>query len=319
MATGCGTLITPPSAAPSPTAQLAGEGASTPTGTAAAFFTPLPPTPTLTPSPTPTPVFYTVQSGDTLLGIALEYGISLDALQAANGLDDSQYLSIGQALIIPLGEEDAPEIQAVGSDSVILPTPTPLSMELAGISLSRTPVGGFLCMGEVINRTDGATTNMQVQAVLVDASGAPLVSGIALVAADYLAPGERAPFSVLFRDPPDTAVDVTVQVLRAEAMNPATANFVPLTAVAVEGSVSGPQYRVAGQVVNETGGSVERVQVVAVLYNKEGLVMGYRETELEEGRILVAGERAEFAVLLIPQGGKAPESFKVLAWGSSKS
>lgn len=59
-------------------------------------------TPPPTPTPTPTPVVYVVQPGDTLLGIALEFGIDADTLAARNGIEKPELLQTGQELIIPL-------------------------------------------------------------------------------------------------------------------------------------------------------------------------------------------------------------------------
>lgn len=75
--------------------------------------TPTPPltqTPAPTPSPSPTPVpdptFHTVVSGDSLLGIADTYQVSLDDLLYANGYAslDEAVLTIGSQLQIPLCE-----------------------------------------------------------------------------------------------------------------------------------------------------------------------------------------------------------------------
>ncbi|MCS7260669.1 MAG: LysM peptidoglycan-binding domain-containing protein [Anaerolineae bacterium] len=52
---------------------------------------------------TPTPVIHVVQSGDTLLAIAAQYGVSVQDLQAVNGIVDPTRLQIGQQLIIPVG------------------------------------------------------------------------------------------------------------------------------------------------------------------------------------------------------------------------
>ena len=58
-------------------------------------------------TPTPTPTFpdaetkYTVEDGDTLFEIAQLYGVTVDAIVAANRLPDATSLSIGQVLIIP--------------------------------------------------------------------------------------------------------------------------------------------------------------------------------------------------------------------------
>jgi LysM repeat protein len=76
--------------------------------------TPLPtiPPPTATPiqtrsprAPTPTPApqarTYVVQSGDTLAAIAVRFGTSVEAIQAANGIADTDVILIGQVLVIP--------------------------------------------------------------------------------------------------------------------------------------------------------------------------------------------------------------------------
>ncbi len=80
---------------------------SFPTETDIAVFTPtetLPPTETPTPTqsatPTPTQILYTVQRADTLSGIALRFGVTVEAIQALNNLDTT-IIYIGQMLQIP--------------------------------------------------------------------------------------------------------------------------------------------------------------------------------------------------------------------------
>jgi LysM repeat protein/RNA polymerase subunit RPABC4/transcription elongation factor Spt4 len=62
------------------------------------------PTETLVPtaSAAPTPIIHSVKLGDTLYDIALEYGTTVDAIKAQNGLESNQ-LRVGQQLIIPRG------------------------------------------------------------------------------------------------------------------------------------------------------------------------------------------------------------------------
>ncbi len=64
------------------------------------------PTATPTPTPPPAPITYTIESGDTLLGIADNFGITIEALAFANGAASPAELSIivGQELQIPLCE-----------------------------------------------------------------------------------------------------------------------------------------------------------------------------------------------------------------------
>jgi len=52
----------------------------------------------------PAPVAtYVVKSGDSLGSVAYRFGVTLDALMAANGLDNANYIVVGQSLVIPSG------------------------------------------------------------------------------------------------------------------------------------------------------------------------------------------------------------------------
>lgn len=81
----------------------------TPTLPAAAVAASAVPTATATTRPSPTPHTYVVQPGDTMNGIALELGVSAEALMDANGLTDPDTLSAGQVLIVPDGAAPAQE------------------------------------------------------------------------------------------------------------------------------------------------------------------------------------------------------------------
>jgi LysM repeat protein len=314
--TGCDTVLTPmPTATPTPAPTYA-PGMATSTVAPGSYLTPIPPTPTFTPSPTPTPVVHTVEQGDSLFGIAIEYGVTVDGLVRANGLNAADYLRIGQTLMIPVAEEEPEDGDPVVPQGyVILPTPTPLALEVAGTSLYQTPVGGLWGMGEVLNTTDGPVTNLQVEVTLLAPDGTPLLTARTLAATDYLAPQARAPFSVLFRRPPEGVADVEVRLIRGEAISAITAGFVPLTVVGAEGSVSGPQYRVRGTLVNESGRNLTRVSVVATIYGVDGSVVGYRQLILPEDGWLLPGEQRSFDLLLTPQIVDAPAGFGVTAWG----
>jgi LysM repeat protein len=63
------------------------------------------PTPRATPerseaTASPAPQTYTVTEGDTLSSIATRFGTSVEAIQAANGLQ-SDVINVGQVLVIP--------------------------------------------------------------------------------------------------------------------------------------------------------------------------------------------------------------------------
>lgn len=306
---GCGDveLVTPDTTPPAGL-QPIGAPSATPGGFATAPFAPPPATDT--PGPTPTPVVYIIQAGDTLGGIAAAYGVSVQALQAANGIDNPLLLQIGQRIIIPTGEEP---VQAAGG--LLLPTPTPLPFAVRGVGFYETPVGSLWCLGEVINTTTFSLTNMLVQVALYDAAGNYLVNGDAFVVADILPPSERAPFGILFISPPPGFASHQVTVLRGEVTGELSAGYVPLVAEGLEGVPSGPQFDVSGAVRNASATqSIGTGTVIVTTYDEEGRVTGFRQQELQVAGGLAAGASVPFRVVLTTHKD-APAEFSVIALG----
>ena len=96
-----------------PTPSRAAVPSRTPTPSPPAVPTPTAPIP----APTPTPVIYVVQDGDSLSGIAVQFGIPLEELAKANEISDPNVIAAGQRLIIP-GPTPPPT-------ATVMPTQTP--------------------------------------------------------------------------------------------------------------------------------------------------------------------------------------------------
>ncbi len=306
---GCGFLITPEGTPGPSVAPTGGAPPATPLASPVEESY-VPPPATAAPTVTPTPIFYEVQSGDTLGGIALAYGVSVQALQVANGIDNPLLLQPGQVLIIPTGDE------AAGlSPGLLLPTPTPMTFVIRGVSFYETPVGSLWCLGEVFNGTAITLTNVQVQVTLYDAAGVPLVSGDAFAAADLVPPEGRAPFSLLFSSPPPGFVSHSALPLRGEPAGELVANYLSIAVEGVSGAPSGPQFRVSGTVRNgDPVRTATEVTVVATTYDAEGRVSGYRQQRLEVGEGLAPGATIPFELLFSVYGGE-PADFSVIAFG----
>jgi LysM repeat protein len=95
-----------PTPDPTPSAESGATSQPTPSPTTA----PTPrasvavPTPTprpATPSPRSTPHVYVAQAGDSLSKIAARFGVTVQALMAANGLGNPNLVNVGQVLVIP--------------------------------------------------------------------------------------------------------------------------------------------------------------------------------------------------------------------------
>ena len=306
---GCGQVISrePPTATPIPTVPQPTVGLVVPRLRPTATPGPATPSPIASPSPTPTPVIHVVQAGETLISISLQYGVSVEAIQAANGILNPQTLQIGQELIIPMGDE-----VAEGSPGLLLPTPTPAPVLVENVAFYRTPVGSLWCLGEVVNPGEEPLENVELRITLHDPAGAVLAEGQAAAALDLIPPGGRSPFGLLFNAPPDTYDRYLVTPLRAEVAAEGAVLYTPLTVAEVEAGPSGPLFEVRGQVVNETPTAMTQVTVIVTTYNAAGQVTGFRQARLPDE--LPPGGRLPFALSLIPQEAQ-PVEYTVVAEG----
>ncbi|HVL53844.1 MAG TPA: LysM domain-containing protein [Vitreimonas sp.] len=87
-------------ASPSPYPSPSASPTPSPTPSPTAAPTP-PPTPVPTAPPPPPQQTYVVQEGDTLAAIAQQFGTTVEAIQAANGIEDPNSITVGQVLVIP--------------------------------------------------------------------------------------------------------------------------------------------------------------------------------------------------------------------------
>ncbi len=295
------TTSAPPTSVASPTAP-AGRPATVP---------PLPtPVTTATPTITPTPIVYIVQSGDTPLGIALDYGVDVDRLLAFNNIANPQSLQVGQELIIPTGEDESEE-----TPGLLLPTPTPLPFGVRGVAFYETPVGSLLCLGEIVNTTDSSLTNVEVRVTLFDAAGNIAAAADASAAADVIPPGGRSPFSLLFTSPPAEWASPQVTVIRGEDVGALADSYVPLGVSELAGQATGPQFQISGAVRNESGEqSAGSAVVIATTYDEQGAVTGARQMQLELAGPLAPGVVVPFTMLFSFYGDE-PADFNVIAVG----
>ena len=91
------------------------------------------------------PGMHVVRPGDTLLGIARQYGVTLPDLVGWNDLTDPNQIQVGQSLRV--GPADAMGSAAVGvmapgEGAVALPIPAPSSTESVQAPFKQSPLGG---------------------------------------------------------------------------------------------------------------------------------------------------------------------------------
>lgn len=207
---------------------------------------PLTPAATIPPPPTPTPFTYEVKKGDTMLAIAINHGIKLEDLQAANPDVDPRILSVGTRLVIPLNKQDGmPEVQ---------PTPTPLPVDVKAPDCYSSADGGLWCLTTVHNNQSQAVENLSAWINLFDSSGNVITGTIAYPPLNLMSSGETIPLLAFF---PSSVLSSTQDsiVPQAELLSafPVAADggrYLPLDVQVAQQTIdaSGRQATVAGRV-----------------------------------------------------------------------
>ena len=248
-----------------------------------------------TPLPSPTPFTYTVQTGDTISGIALKFGVSIDELQAANPETPPNAMSVGTILNIP-SNPDNPSGE---------PTPTPASFTIQQIECYSTANKGMWCFVLVHNDFPDFMENVTVQVTLVDSNNTTLASQTALLPLNILPPDNSLPLAVFF--PPEVPVSVKpqVQVLTAIRLLPNDERYLPATIhnTFVQVNAEGHSAQVSGQVLSQSESTdANQVWVAATAYDDAGRVVGVRRWE--SNAALPAGGSLPFGFMISSIGGR---------------
>jgi LysM repeat protein len=238
---------------------------------------------------------YTVVEGDTLIGIAVRFGVTLEEMLSANPGVDPRLLTIGTPLLIPLGED--------GAGVANLPTPTPLPLSEEGIFCYANAAGGLWCFWQVQNQREEAVENVSALVSLYDEEGQQTASGVALAPLNLLRPDERMPLVIYFAPPvPDWAGvygDILTSIPLPEDSERYLDTVINDLSVAVD--EGGLQAQVQGRItLEDRQQEAGLVWVAAVAYDAQNRVVGLRRWESEEG--IEAGETQSFELWVYSLG-----------------
>ena len=292
---GCGQVITltpTPTPEPTPTVEIAALATLPPTATPAPYT----PAPTATPTVTPTPIFYTIKPGDSLLAVAQEYGVTVAAVQDANGILDPGSLQIGQQLVIHLPEDE--EENLVNAT----PTPTPLAVTVQNMHFSETTIGGLWVLGEVQNASGQPLEQVRVAVSLLGKDDVEIARSSGLVALELLDVSDIAPFAILFGDVP--AAFARYQSFAISAVPAYLGSY--YRDLVVENVTSEGEryasYTVTGTVRNTGPEEAVSIQVILTAYDTLDRVVAMRKI-VPEHNVVARGGETTFSAVLVPAGG----------------
>ncbi len=289
--------------------------ATAPVGASEEGITAQAPTATIPPPPTPTPFTYPVKKGDTLLAIAIRYGITLQDLMAANPDVNPRILSIGTELIIPLEQKQ-------GTPEVI-PTATPLPVGLQIPGCYPTAEGGLWCFAAMHNELTQAVENLSAWINLIAPGGEVVTGTLAVPPLNLLPAGQSLPLAAYFPSPLPEGVSAKAQLLTASPVSADSGRYLAVQLEISQTSLdtSGLMATVKGRIeypISAAAGITGTVPLTGtvtpggepppastlwaavIAYGENGDIVGMRKWESEKP--LPAGKHREFEITVYSMG-----------------
>lgn len=271
------------------------------------------PTPTLPPLPTPTPYLHTVVQGDTMIGIAVYFGISYDELSLANPEVNPNFLSVGTQLVIPLPEDD-PGGEAQPEETV----PEVQPLETGRVACYPLRTGGLWCYLPVANSLPSAAENIAGIVRLYNQQGEEVASQAAHSLLNLLPSGRSMPLAAFFAPPVPKWENAQGQLTSADAANQSESRYLPaevLNLGSLPTSQDGLGVAVSGSLVfslneGEDGQlpTLGYAWVLVTAFDADGVIVGVRRWEAPADQI---GPELNFDIPVFSLG-KPIESFEVL-------
>jgi len=245
-----------------------------------------------------------VESGDTLIQIAVNTQSDLDELLALNPNITPEFLSVGQTILLP---DLKAQIEVTGLTSIDLP-----GIEVERVSVYKKHTGTVWVVGQVRNGGSGAVSDLRVAVNLLARDGSLVETADAWLRPGVVAIGGVAPFGVRFDYPSDDYQRAEVVLVNGEPVIEMGTRYQDLIATGSLASVDEFRISLSGEVENTGASAAEAVTVVAIFYDQQDQVLGYNIASLEG--VLESGLSASYHIIAAPPGG-IPTSFVLLAEG----
>ena len=225
-----------------------------------------------TPLPTSTPFTYTVGQGETISGIALKFGVTIDELIAMNPEISPNAMSVGTVLKVPSNP--------VNPSGESTPTPAPFTVEQ--VQCYPTTNKGMWCFVLARNHYSDFMENLSVQVTLVNSNDQFIATQAALLPLNILPPNTSLPLSIYF--PPDIPIGAKpqVQILTAIRLSPNDPRYLPATVnnTLVQIDADGNFASITGEVrLPAESNAATQTWVAAVAYDESGRVVGVKRWE----------------------------------------
>ena len=252
-------------------------------------------TSTLLPSPTSTPRVHTIKLGETLLGIAWFYNVSLDELKSLNPDVNPNIMVVGTDLLIPV---------ATLPPTDLTPEPTPIQLPLEGLNCLPDADGGAWCFVWVNNNSSESYENVTLGFNLADLQASQVFSNQSTAPINILLAGEKIPVAIYFSDPVPQPFQKSAQFVSAIPYNSESGRY-----LSVRVKVDSEELSLDDQLITLSGnytvdGEASMITIVAVALDEQENMIGLRRWQSSLEKPVRSGN---FQIELAAVSGKISE------------
>lgn len=225
------------------------------------------------PTPSATPRTHVVGADELGSSIALQYGVSLAALQAANPGVDLNFLKVSSTLIIP------------ASDSTLqagLATPTPESVLVGSPVCSPTADQGAWCLMDIHNSREIDLGAITVEMTVSSSGSESFRTEKAALLVDVLPSQAQLPVVIYFSGPFKWPVTASGKILSA-LPQPSQAGDVVKATVTADPQIAadGLTAQISGTAtLPQASSGIQEIWIVAAGYDSTGRPVGVRKIML---------------------------------------
>lgn len=252
------------------------------------------------PAPSVTPLIYKVKKGDTVSGIAQMYGVTVEAILAANPKLNPNLMEVGSTLVIPTSSGT----KAPAGD---LATVTPLPVRLDGVHCAAVQDGGAWCFAVAHNSQKIGVESVSVIIRIANGNGEGMLSQVAFALLNLLPSGGTLPLAAYFPPPVPDHIQASAELLTALPVNAGDNRYLSAGLSREKTNIlpDGLSANVSGIITLEKGSTgAQQIWVLAIAYDLSGQVVGLRRWEMSSEQTLKPGKQMAFALAVYSTGDK---------------
>ena len=243
---------------------------------------------------------HTVKQGETVSGIALLYGVTVDAILAANPKLNPNLMVVGSTLVVPAGG-------GAKAPAGELPTATRLPVRLDGVHCAAVQGGGAWCFVVAHNPQKIRVESVSVIIRIANDKGNGMVSQVAFAMLNLLPAGGTLPLAVYFPPPVPNNIQASAELLTALPVNAGDDRYLPVKLGEEKTDIlpDGLSANVSGTVtLDKSSARAQHVWVLMIAYDASGQVIGLRRWEMGSAQVLKPGKQMAYAETVYSTGGK---------------